>query len=128
MSRQAVQMKTQPRSLVGSERRPTVAPACDVYENDEEILVIADVPGVTSDSLTINLEKSELTIAARRDVSKDQPFVTKEYRDCDFQRRFAVPGGIEEDKISADLKDGVLSVHLPKSEALKPRQIAVRAG
>jgi len=121
-------MKTQPGSVVGSERRLTVAPACDVYENDDEILVVADLPGFTSEALTVNLEDNELTIEAQRDVSRDEAFITREYRDCDFQRRFAVPGGIDAAKISAELNHGVLSVHLPKSEALKPRQIAVRAG
>jgi HSP20 family molecular chaperone IbpA len=51
-----------------------------------------------------------------------------EFRDCEYRRRFAVPGGIDAAKISAELKDGVLRLHLPKSDALKPRQIAVRSG
>jgi HSP20 family molecular chaperone IbpA len=129
MSRQEALVRRDPQSLVQSDQRPAVAPACDVYENNDEILVVADVPGVTADALNINLDKGELSIVARRDVSpKDGTFLGVEYRDCDYRRRFTVPGGIDASKISAELKDGVLWLHLPKSEALKPRQIAVRAG
>ena len=54
--------------------------------------------------------------------------MAQEYRDTDFRRSFAVPSGIDGAKIYAELKSGVLRLHLPKSEALKPREIAVRAG
>jgi HSP20 family molecular chaperone IbpA len=129
MSRQEGLVRTERQSLVQSDQRPAVAPACDVYENNDEILVVADVPGVSAEDLDINLDKGELSIVARRNVSpKEGTFVGVEYRDCDYRRRFAVPGGIDAGKISAELKDGVLWLHLPKSEALKPRQIAVRAG
>jgi HSP20 family molecular chaperone IbpA len=105
-----------------------VAPACDVYENDNEILVVADVPGVIADALQIELDKSTLSIGALRDASaEDGAFLRTEYRDCEFRRRFTVPGGIDAAKIRAELKNGELWLHLPKSDALKPRQIAVRA-
>jgi HSP20 family molecular chaperone IbpA len=129
MSRETGLVKSEPQSLVQSDQRPAVAPPCDVYENDDEVLVIADVPGVTSDLLNVDLNAGELGVFARREVSaNDGTFVGVEYQSCDFRRRFAVPGGIDANKINAELKDGVLWLHLPKSEALKPRQIAVRAG
>lgn len=129
MSRETGLMKSEPGKLDQSDQRPAIRPACDVYENSDEILVVADLPGVTSDKLDINLDKSELTISAVRELSlKQGALVGQEYRACDYQRRFSVPGGIDADKISAELKNGVLLLHLPKSEALKPRQIAVRAG
>jgi HSP20 family molecular chaperone IbpA len=124
-----VLVTSEPHSLVESGQRFTVAPACDVYESDDELLVIADVPGVTSDGLNVELDKGELVVAARRDVSVGAgSIIGVEYRDCDFRRRFVVPGGIDANSINAELKDGVLWLHLPKSEARKPRQIAVRAG
>lgn len=129
MSRQEGLVRSEPQALVASDQRPAVAPPCDVYENDDEVLVVADVPGVTAEDLDISLDKGELSIVARRKVSPgDGTFIGMEYRDCDYRRRFAVPGGIDANKIAAELKDGVLWLHLPKSEALKPRQIAVRAG
>ena len=129
MSRQTELAKSEPRTLSQSDRKPTLSPACDVYENADELLVVADLPGITADALNVNLDKNELRISARRDTHpKDGKNLGVDNGDCDFSRHFAVPGGIDESKISAEPKDGVLWLHLPKSEALKPRQIPVRAG
>lgn len=97
--------------------RPLVAPPVDIYENAEELLVVVDVPGVTRENVTIDLNRDELTILARR---------PPEGR-CDYYRRFLVPEGIDADKIGAELSRGVLRVHLPKSSSLRPRRIEVRA-
>jgi len=119
----------QAQSLVHPDQRGTIAPACDIYENKEEILLLADLPGVTPASLSIHLDKGELTVHARREVSAQHTsLIASEFRDADYQRRFAVPSGIDGAKINAELKDGVLHLHLPKSEALKPREITVRGG
>jgi len=129
MSRQTGLTKEEPQSLVHSNQRPSVAPACDVYENNDEILVIADIPGIEADALKINLEKGELLLeASRASSAKAGALLGSEWSDCDFRRRFAIPSGIDASKISAELKDGVMRLHLPKSAALKPRQIAVHAG
>lgn len=132
MSRQTELMKNESNeapSLVKSGERPTLVPACDVYENKDEILVIADLPGIEADALQINLEKGELVLEAHRDgAAKEGAFLGAEWGSCDFRRRFSIPRGIDASKISAALKDGVLHLHLPKSEVLKPRQIAVSAG
>jgi HSP20 family protein len=129
MSGQTALAKNESSTLVRSEQLRVVAPACDVYESNDEILVVADVPGVTDEALDVNLGNGELTVRARRQVSAGDGALTGiEYPDCEFRRRFAVPGGIDASKINAELKNGVLWLHLPKSEELKPRQIAVRAG
>lgn len=107
---------------------PTYAPVCDVYESKDEILVLADLPGVTPDALRIHLEKGELTIEARRSMSAAGRALGAEFGDLEFRRRFGVPGGIDADRISAELTNGVLHLHLPKSDALRPRRIEVRAG
>jgi len=130
MARDTAIAKTQkPQSPVQSDRRAPGVPACDIYENKEEILLIADLPGVTTELLSVHLDKGELSLEAKREVNA-QPSSTAmaEYTDCDFRRRFVVPTGIDAAKISAQLKNGVLELHLPKSEALKPREISVRAG
>jgi HSP20 family protein len=126
MSTETDPVTTEARSY--SERWPTYAPACDVYENRNEVLVLADLPGVAAEDLRIHLEKGELTLQARRPVPLDGRWVGAEYRDIEFRRRFTVPGGIDADRISAELTNGVLYLHLPKSEALRPRQIVVNAG
>jgi HSP20 family molecular chaperone IbpA len=130
MARDTAIAKTQqPQPPVQSDRRTPVIPACDIYENKEEILLIADLPGVTPELLNIHLEKGELSLEARRALdAQPNSVATAEYSDCDFRRRFVVPTGIDSAKISAQLTNGVLELHLPKSDALKPREITVRAG
>jgi HSP20 family molecular chaperone IbpA len=102
--------------------RPTYAPPVDIYENKDEILIFADVPGVTQEELDIQLDKDQLTIEARRSATTggEQAF--------DYKRTFVVPRGIDAEKIGANLQSGVLKLTLPKSAAMKPRQIAVTSG
>ena len=101
--------------------RPVVAPPVDIYENTDELLLVADLPGVAKDDLTIHFEKGQLTVEGRRRAENDDA------RAFDYRRIFAVPQGIDAQGIGAELANGVLRVHLPKSAAVKPRQIAIRA-
>jgi HSP20 family molecular chaperone IbpA len=107
------------------DRTPTVTPAVDIFENKDEVLILADLPGVERGDLAIHLEKNQLTIEARRLFSSETPASDQA---LDYRRAFVVPQGIDAEKISAELALGVLSLRLPKSAALKPRQIAVKAG
>lgn len=108
-------------------QRPQIAPFVDIYENKDEILVVADLPGVTQDGLSIHQEKGELAFEARRADAADVGPGTDVGGLPDYRRSFVLPQGIEIDKIVADLKDGLLKIHLPKASALKPRQIPIRA-
>jgi HSP20 family molecular chaperone IbpA len=127
-------MESSPKMTKYDERAPervkqrfTVAPRVDVYENANELLLVADVPGVTKESVSIQLDKGQLTIeASRSDDATGSPLIA-EYRPSDYVRVFAVPQGIDAAKIDAQLTGGVLRLRLPKSEALKPRRIEVRA-
>ena len=112
--------------LERTRERPTVAPAVDIYENADHILLVADLPGVTSDHVSIDLEKGELTLSAQRPTSQSGTAHSVEFGARDYYRRFLVPRGIDAEKISAELKQGVLRVTLPKSAALKPRKIEVK--
>jgi len=105
-----------------------MSPACDIYENKDEVLLLADLPGVTPEALRINVENDELTLEARREVESEGVSVGGELRACDYRRSFVVPSGIDASKIEAELKAGILRLHLPKSAEVKPRQISVRAG
>ncbi len=127
MARESGLVKQEAQSLVQSDRK-AVTPACDIYENKEEVLLVADLPGVVPEGLKINLDNDELTLEARRDLPSDGTLLSAEYRACDYRRSFVVPSGIDAAKIAAELKDGILHLHLPKSEDVKPRQISVRAG
>jgi len=102
--------------------RPTYAPPVDIFENNDELLILADVPGVGPEGLKINLDNDHLTIEAHR----AQVAVNEE--SFDYKRTFVVPRGLESDKITANLANGVLRLTLPKPAALKPRQIEVKAG
>ena len=117
------------------ERRPervkqrlTAAPRVDVYENANELLIVADVPGATKETVNVQLDKGQLTIEATRGPVPEGSPLVEEYRLADYTRVFAIPLGIDASKIDAQLSSGVLRLRLPKSEALKPRRIDVRAG
>jgi HSP20 family protein len=109
------------------DRRPVVAPPVDIYENRDEILVFADVPGARNDGITIRLDKNELYLHARREETATGTAVAGPGKAADYSRTFIVPRGIDAEKITADLTAGVLRIHLPKSDAVKPRKIEVRA-
>jgi len=108
--------------------RPSRAPRVDIFENDQEVLLIADLPGVDKGNLNIHLDEDQLTLFGMCGEEVKGSVLSAEFRAVDYQRTFLVPAGIEGTKISADLRHGVLYLHLPKSEAVKPRQITVKAG
>jgi HSP20 family protein len=117
------------RSSARSERvaRPsyTVTPFVDVFENADELLLVADVPGASADGVDVHVDDGELTLSARR-APPGEGSVGAERR-YDYRRVFALPRGIDGSKIDAELTAGVLRVHLPKSEGDKPRRIEVKA-
>jgi HSP20 family protein len=128
-------MSTQSQIINAKERtresvagRPVVAPAVDIYENVEEILLVADLPGVTEEGLVVRLEKDQLSIEGRTELPQPGTPLAVGFRAVDYRREFVVPKGIDADKIAATLKQGVLRVKLPKIPAVKPRQITVQAG
>ena len=108
--------------------RQTQSPPIDVYENPDELLLVADMPGVTSDDVAIHIDHDELTIESHRKPAQDGRVIGSEVVRLDYRRSFTVPHGLDADKIRAEFSNGVLSLHLPKSPAIKPRQIQVRAG
>jgi HSP20 family protein len=107
------------------------SPQVDIVEKKEEIVVTADMPGVDEKSVDISLEKNILTIfgAIEEDslLTKHQLYHA-EYGIGDYERVFTVSEEINRDRIQATVKNGVLTVILPKAEAPKSRRIAVKAG
>ncbi|MFH1463515.1 MAG: Hsp20/alpha crystallin family protein [Pseudomonadota bacterium] len=109
--------------------RAVIAPPVDIFENDDGFLIVADLPGVAADKVDIRLENGELTIQGTWSLPEPEgTAMASEYRAADYKRSFYVPDTIDVDGIEAHLAQGVLSVRLPRSEAVKPRSIAVRAG
>lgn len=119
--------KREPMAQNNSEGRRVAAPAVDVYENKEEVLLVADMPGVRPDDIVIRFERGELTLSGRRAKMPEGSVLAAEHRFTDFQRTFTVPQSIQSDAINAEISHGVLKIHLPKIAAQKPRQISVKA-
>jgi HSP20 family molecular chaperone IbpA len=107
---------------------PVFSPAVDIFENDNSITVLADMPGVKAQDLEIDLRESVLTLTARVTApeSSSESDVVREYRPGTFFRQFTLSETINQTGIDAKLADGVLRLELPKVEKAKPRQITVR--
>jgi HSP20 family protein len=110
------------------QQRPALAPAVDVFENENDVLVFADLPGVSKDDVTVRLEDGQLFFEARRPGKAPGSPLATEYRFCDYRRTFVVPQSVDASKIEAELKSGVLRIRLPKADSLKPRRIDIKAG
>jgi HSP20 family protein len=107
---------------------PTVAPLVDIVENDNEILLYADMPGVDKSNISINIDNGRLALSGVREVKPVGAVTWEEFADVEFRRTFSVPQTIDVAKVNAELKEGVLLLHLPKAESAKPRQIEIKAG
>lgn len=103
-------------------------PAVDIIEKAEELLVLADIPGADPKAIDIRFEDHTLTLHAKVPgrQSSDTQYVTQEYDVGDFYRVFQVGETIDPHKISAEYHDGVLTLHLPKTDAARPRKIQVK--
>ncbi|MHB0957852.1 MAG: Hsp20/alpha crystallin family protein [Pirellulaceae bacterium] len=104
------------------------SPRFDIWEDEDELVLCGDLPGVGPEDLDLHFEKGELKIFGRvppRHLNNAP--IYSEYGIGDFQRTFSLSEMIDSENISAELKNGVLTVHLPKSEAVKPRRIEVKS-
>jgi HSP20 family molecular chaperone IbpA len=107
---------------------PVYSPAVDIFENDNSITVLADMPGVKAQNLNIDLRESVLTLTGRVTAPENEKEldVLSEYQTGTFFRQFTLAETIDQAKIDAKLTDGVLRLELPKIEKARPRQITVR--
>jgi len=103
-------------------------PSVDIFESDKEITLMADMPGVKAGDLNIDLHESVLTLdgEVKSPEGADEVYVIREYRTGKYYRQFTLSQVIDQSKIDAELKDGVLRLRLPKVEAATPRKIAVK--
>jgi HSP20 family molecular chaperone IbpA len=108
---------------------PYYRPNVDIYELADQLVVQADVPGAKNNEIDIQFEDGSLTIHARVPARQHSmgPFLRQEYGVGDFYRTFRVSEQIDASRISAEYAGGVLTLHLPKVEAAKPRKIKVAA-
>ncbi len=104
-------------------------PRVDIYESKDDIHLIADIPGADQDSIEITLEKNILTIEARVVTEKPVDFslTYAEYGVGDFKRKFTLSNEIDKDRINAVVKDGVLTLKMPKAGPAKAQKIEVKS-
>jgi HSP20 family protein len=101
----------------------------DISEKDGEVLVRASLPGFQKNEVDVQVHQGVLTITAEHTEeleTKDEKFYRKERRYGAVSRRVALPGVVDSGKANAELKDGVLTVRIPQSEAARPRQISIK--
>lgn len=106
------------------------APAVDIFEDADAIHVKAELPGIKTEDVKIDVENNVLTLRGERKLARDDE--RDNYHRVErwygaFTRQFLLPRTVDADRIEADLKEGVLTVRLPKRAEVKPRQIAVKA-
>jgi HSP20 family molecular chaperone IbpA len=110
--------------------RKAFVPRTDIYEDGESIVIVADLPGVAEEALEITLEKGVLTIDGAVELNAPEGYTLAyaEYEVGDYQRSFKLSNQIDQAKIEATFKDGVLRLTLPKIGPAKTKKIAVKTG
>jgi HSP20 family protein len=106
------------------------APAVDMYQTDDEVVVKVALPGFTADEVQINFTGDVLTLRGEmkhEDEKKDKAWHIREHRWSTFERSIAVPTAVRADQANADFENGILTITLPKAEEVKPKTISVKA-
>ena len=130
---QAKEIQVKPKHEVMSPAEQTTpglvfTPSVDIFENERELTLLADLPGVTSENLTIDLRENTLTLTGEVEPFEraNEEDILIEYEIGKYYRQFSLSNVIDQSKIDAKLTDGVLRLTLPKVEEAKPRKIEVR--
>ena len=107
--------------------KPAFVPRTDIYESNDEIVLVTDMPGVDEDTVDITLEKNVLTVVGFVEATEPEGYTLSyaEYRVGDYQRSFKLSNEIDQDEIDATIKNGVLRLSLPKVSPTT-RKIAVK--
>lgn len=100
-------------------------PPVDIYQADDGLVVLADLPGVNAEGLSINVDEGVLTIEGKYSREKETVYLDREFELASFFRQFRLAETVDTGNIKAVLKNGVLTLTLPKSEKAKPRQIPI---
>jgi len=128
------ELKVQEKQIVQQDNEETkpekyFVPAVDIFETDELVTVIAEMPGVKNTGVDVSLEDDVLTIRGNRGNEEiDGRLILHEYESGSYLRRFTMAETIDRDKICASMTGGLLKVELPKAAPAQPRRIEVQAG
>ncbi|WP_394825667.1 Hsp20/alpha crystallin family protein [Pendulispora albinea] len=116
-------------TALGTGAKITFDPGIDVRATDDEIIFVCDVPGVAREELDVSIEGSTLTIKGQRTYSggeKDRVWLGRAYGA--FAKSFTLPELVDANAMTADLSNGVLTIHVPKKPQAKPRKIQIGSG
>ena len=125
--KQSALVKKEEKNIEKASELSAMAPAVDIFENDNEILLYADMPGVVKEDLLINMDNGMLSLSGIRKLKTKGAAAWEEFRNVKYVRSFSVPPTIDSGRVAAELKDGVLRLHLPKSEMTKPKRIEIKS-
>ena len=126
------ELQVQQKREVDKDRESTIPtraymPTADIFETEDALTVVLEMPGVSKDHVDVSVENGVLTIEGRIDFQKYEGLqpVYGEYNVGPYRRSFRISSQIDQNKITAEMRDGVITLTLPKAEAAKPRRIAV---
>ena len=114
--------------LVNETRPSHWNPVADIYDNDDAIVINADLPGITKENISINVENRVLTLKGERSYEKEvkeEKFYRKERAFGTFQRSFTLPESVDADSIRAEFKEGVLKIEIPKPEKKRTKEVTI---
>jgi len=120
--------KTGEKSLATRDEAIYIAPPVDIFENEDSLIVVVDLPGVAKDGVDIRVEDDILTIKGNAKYAQPANVLRQEFTLQNYYRQFQLSDEVDQSKISAESKNGVLTVTLPKAEKSKPKQIKVKVG
>ncbi|MFH2038998.1 MAG: Hsp20/alpha crystallin family protein [Chloroflexota bacterium] len=105
-------------------------PAIDLFQTEDDVVVKASLPGLKSEDVHISVTNGVLSLSGefkQEEETKESTYHIREHRQGSFERSLQLPVDVETDKAKADFKDGILTITLPKAEAVKPRTISIKA-
>jgi HSP20 family protein len=120
--------KTGKKSLATRDEEIYIAPPVDIFENEDSLIVVADLPGVDKDGVDIRVEDDILTIKGNAKYTQPANVLRQEFTLQNYYRQFQLSNEVDQSKISAESKNGVLTITLLKAEKSKPKQIKVKVG
>jgi len=103
-------------------------PAVDIFETEQGLTLVADLPGVDKDGVSVKVEENVLTIRGKVTPRQYKLLTYNEFELLDYYRQFELGEMVDQSKIGAELRNGVLTLQLPKAEKAKPKQITVKVG
>jgi HSP20 family protein len=120
--------KSGEKSIATRDETAYIAPPVDIFENEEALIVVVDLPGVDRDGVDIRVEDDILTIKGTAKYKQPAGTLRQEFNLQGYYRQFQLSDEVDQSKISAESNNGVLTITLPKAEKKKPKQIKVKVG